>query len=148
MIVVNVHRIHDGDMSDLGGGVERDFFFLEYDDPVGVAELIRDLVTTRLLKKYGLQSHDIQVLSLMYRGELGVGHFNQILQLVLTTGVQGVERGARSLRVGDKVMQIRSVYDKDVWNADSGVIDSIDVDGDVLHVRFDDRTIEYGIDEL
>ena len=45
-------------------------------------------------------------------------------------------------------MQIRNDYDKEVWNGDSGVIDSIDADGDALHVRFDDRTIEYGIDEL
>ena len=148
MIVVNAHRIHDGDMPDLGGGAARDFFFLEHDDPAGAAELIRDLVTTRLPRKYGLQPHDIQVLSPMHRGELGAGNLNQLLQAALTTGAPGVERGARSLRVGDKVMQIRNDYDKEVWNGDSGVIDSIDADGDALHVRFDDRTIEYGIDEL
>jgi exodeoxyribonuclease V alpha subunit len=148
MIVVNAHRIHDGDMPDLGGGAARDFFFLEHEDPAGAAELIRDLVTTRLPKKYGLQPHDIQVLSPMHRGELGAGNLNQLLQAALTAGAQGVERGARSLRVGDKVMQIRNDYDKEVWNGDSGVIDSIDADGDALHVRFDDRTIEYGIDEL
>ena len=148
MIVVNAHRIHDGDMPDLGGGAARDFFFLEHDDPAGAAELIRDLVTTRLPKKYGLQPHDIQVLSPMHRGELGAGNLNQLLQAALTAGAQGIERGARTLRVGDKVMQIRNDYDKEVWNGDSGVIDSIDADGDALHVRFDDRTIEYGIDEV
>jgi exodeoxyribonuclease V alpha subunit len=148
MIVVNAHRIHDGDMPDLGGGAARDFFFLEHDDPAGAAELIRDLVTTRLPKKYGLAPHDIQVLSPMHRGELGAGNLNQLLQAAMTARAPGVERGARSLRVGDKVMQIRNDYDKEVWNGDSGVIERIDADGDALHVRFDDRTIEYGIDEL
>ena len=84
----------------------------------------------------------------MHRGELGAGNLNQLLQAALTAGAQGVERGARTLRVGDKVMQIRNDYDKEVWNGDSGVIDSIDADGDALRVRFDDRTIEYGIDEV
>ena len=63
-------------------------------------------------------------------------------------GRAGVERGARSLRVGDKVMQVRNDYDKEVWNGDSGVIDSIDAEATTLYVRFDDRTVEYGLDEL
>ena len=48
LIVVNAHRIHDGDMPELGAGADRDFFFLEEDDPARAAALIRDLVTTRL----------------------------------------------------------------------------------------------------
>jgi exodeoxyribonuclease V alpha subunit len=148
LIVVNAHRIHDGDMPDLGSGAARDFFFLEQDDPAEAAALIRDLVITRLPKRYGLRPHDIQVLSPMHRGELGAGNLNQLLQAALTAGAQGIERGARSLRVGDKVMQIRNDYDKEVWNGDCGVIEHIDAEGDALFVRFDDRSVEYGTDEL
>ena len=148
LIVVNAHRIHDGDMPELGAGAERDFFFLEEDDPAKAAALIRDLVTTRLPRKYGLQPHEIQVLSPMHRGELGAGNLNALLQEALTTGALSVERGARSLRVGDKVMQVRNDYDKEVWNGDCGVIERIDTENDALTIRFDDRAVEYAFDEL
>jgi exodeoxyribonuclease V alpha subunit len=148
LIVVNAHRIHDGDMPELGAGAERDFFFLEEDDPARAAALIRDLVTTRLPRKYGLQPHEIQVLSPMHRGELGAGNLNALLQEALTTGSVGVERGARSLRLGDKVMQVRNDYDKEVWNGDCGVIERIDTEAETMVIRFDDREVEYGLDEL
>ncbi|MEO8212057.1 MAG: AAA family ATPase, partial [Myxococcales bacterium] len=91
LIVVNAHRIHDGELPELGapplegrGEDKRDFFFLEQDDPVAAAQLIRDLVTTRLPRRYGLTAHDIQVLSPMHRGDLGAGNLNQLLQQALT----------------------------------------------------------------
>jgi exodeoxyribonuclease V alpha subunit len=150
LIVVNAHRIHDGDMPELGAGAgaERDFFFLEEDDPARAAALIRDLVATRLPRRYHLAPHEIQVLSPMHRGELGAGNLNQLLQEALTTGAAGVDRGARSLRLGDKVMQVRNDYDKEVWNGDSGVIERIDQEAETLTIRFDDRSVEYGLDEL
>jgi exodeoxyribonuclease V alpha subunit len=156
LIVVNAHRIHDGDLPELGapapsGGAEldkRDFFFLEEDDPARAAALIRDLVAVRLPRRYGLSPQEIQVLSPMHRGELGAGSLNQLLQESLTAGADGVERGARALRVGDKVMQVRNDYDKEVWNGDSGVIEAVDREGEALSIRFDDRTVEYGLDEL
>ena len=148
LIVVNAHRIHDGDMPELGAGAERDFFFLEEDDPARAAALIRDLVATRLPRRYQLAPHEIQVLSPMHRGELGAGNLNQLLQEALTTGAASVERGARSLRVGDKVMQVRNDYDKEVWNGDIGVIERIDAEAETLSIRFDDRSVDYGLDEL
>ena len=148
LIVVNAHRIHDGDLPELGAGADRDFFFLEEDDPARAAALIRDLVTTRLPRKYGLAPHEIQVLSPMHRGELGAGNLNLLLQEALTTGAVGVERGTRSLRLGDKVMQVRNDYDKEVWNGDSGVIERIDTEAETMTIRFDDRSVEYGLDEL
>ena len=149
LIVVNAHRIHDGDLPELGGqAADRDFFFLEEDDPARAAALIRDLVTTRLPRKYGLAPHEIQVLSPMHRGELGAGNLNLLLQEALTTGAVGVERGTRSLRLGDKVMQVRNDYDKEVWNGDSGVIERIDTEAETMTIRFDDRSVEYGLDEL
>ena len=85
----------------------------------------------------------------MHRGELGAGNLNQLLQEALTDAAPpSVERGARSLRVGDKVMQVRNDYDKEVWNGDSGVIEQIDAEAETLSIRFDDRAVEYGLDEL
>jgi exodeoxyribonuclease V alpha subunit len=161
LIVTNAHRIHDGELPELGappaaGAADdkRDFFFLEEDDPVKAAALVRDLVTTRLPRRYALPPHDIQVLAPMHRGELGAGNLNQLLQDALTAGAPGIQRGARQYRIGDKVMQIRNDYDKEVWNGDIGVVvraESQDGAG-LLTVRFEDRDgdreVEYDTDEL
>ena len=155
LIVTNAHRIHDGELPELGapaGGQgrdpSRDFFFLEEDDPARAAALIRDLVTVRLPRHYGLHPHEIQVLSPMHRGDLGAGNLNALLQEALTAGAPGLARGARTLRVGDKVMQIRNDYDKEVWNGDCGVIERLDTEAETMTIRFDDRMVDYGLDEL
>jgi exodeoxyribonuclease V alpha subunit len=164
LIVVNAHRIHDGQLPDLGcappegtGVDRRDFFFLEEDDPAAASLLIRDLVTTRLPRRYGFAPHDVQVLSPMHRGDLGAGNLNNLLQQALTSDTPGLTRGGRTFRAGDKVMQVRNDYDKDVFNGDIGRVDRIDriADGEgqaatteALTVRFDDREISYGADEL
>jgi exodeoxyribonuclease V alpha subunit len=152
LIVINAHRIHDGEMPELGKGQAgddtRDFFFLEAEDPARGAELIRDLVAVRLPRRYGLTPQDIQVLSPMHRGELGAGHINQILQEALTGGAEEVLRGARIYRTGDKVMQIRNDYDKEVWNGDIGRVVRADAAGGVVVVRFDEREVTYDLDEL
>jgi exodeoxyribonuclease V alpha subunit len=160
LIVTNAHRIHDGELPELGAAPgagstdNRDFFFLEEDNPEKAAALVRDLVTTRLPRRYGLQPHEVQVLAPMHRGELGAGNLNQLLQEALTAGAPGIQRGARTYRVGDKVMQVRNDYDKEVWNGDIGVVaraESSDGAG-LVTVRFEDREgareVEYDTDEL
>ena len=152
LIVVNAHRIQEGAEPELGAPAadresdRRDFFFLEEDDPAAAAALIRDLVAVRLPRRYGFSPQEIQVLSPMHRGELGAGNLNRLLQEALTTGAPGIERGQRTLRVGDKVMQVKNDYDKEVWNGDSGTVEG--VGAETLAVRFDDRLVEYTLDEL
>jgi exodeoxyribonuclease V alpha subunit len=154
LIVVNAHRIQQGELPELGSAPAardraadtRDFFFLEADDAVAAAELIRDLVAVRLPRRYGLAPHEVQVLAPMHRGELGAGNLNRLLQEALTAGAPEIARGQRVLRVGDKVMQIRNDYDKEVWNGDSGVV--TEIGGDGVIVRFDDRQVPYTADEL
>src|SRR5262249_22485766 len=148
----------------------RDFFFLEEEDPVAAARLIRDLVLTRLPRRYGLSPHEVQVLTPMHRGDLGAGSLNQLLQEALTSGAPGLTRGGLTLREGDKVMQIRNDYGKEVWNGDIGRVERVsrpggdggatgpgaapaegggaDQDGPTVTVRFDDREVVYGLDEL
>jgi exodeoxyribonuclease V alpha subunit len=155
LIVTNAHRIHDGEPPELGtpppegpAADTRDFFFLEEDDPVAAAQVIRDLVAVRLPRRYDLRPQDIQVLAPMHRGELGAGNLNQLLQQALTAGGDEVRHGARLFRTGDRVMQLRNDYDKEVWNGDIGrVLAASAADGDVV-VRFDEREVHYGTDEL
>ncbi len=152
LIVVNAHRILEGAEPELGAAAadresdRRDFFFLEADDPAKAAELIRDLVAVRLPRRYGFAPQEIQVLSPMHRGELGAGNLNRLMQETLTAGAPALERGQRTLRVGDKVMQVRNDYDKEVWNGDSGTVEGMGAEA--LTVRFDDRLVEYALDEL
>jgi len=159
LIVRNAHRIHDGEMPELGPRqttaageeIQRDFFVMEEEDPAKAALLIRDLVVTRLPRAYGLHPHDIQVLSPMHRGELGAGNLNQLLQEALTGTAPGVTRGNRVFRPGDKVMQVRNDYDKDVFNGDIGRVERVAPGGesdDAVVVRFDEREVPYAQDEL
>jgi exodeoxyribonuclease V alpha subunit len=154
LIVTNAHRIHDGELPELGaapaggGPDERDFFFLEEPDAARAADIVRDLVATRLPRRYNLSPHDIQVLCPMHRGELGAGNLNQLLQAALTTGAPELVRGNRCYRVGDRVMQMRNDYDKDVFNGDVGRIEALDTESGELRVRFDDREVSYDGDEL
>jgi exodeoxyribonuclease V alpha subunit len=157
LIVTNAHRIHDGALPEPGAppaaGREadtRDFFFLEEDDPARAAALVGELVTRRLpgAARFGLSVHDIQVLTPMHRGDLGAGNLNQLLQEALTAGAPELRRGQRIFRVGDRVMQLRNDYDKDVFNGDVGRIERIDADAGALVVRFDERDVDYDGDEL
>jgi exodeoxyribonuclease V alpha subunit len=163
-IVINAHRIHDGEVPEpaaapTDGGVDgRDFFFLEESDPAAAAATIRDLVSVRLPRRYGFQPHEVQVLAPMHRGELGAGNLNLLLQATLTAGAPGISRGGRAFHVGDRVMQVRNDYDKDVFNGDIGRVERIArgpgegggeaADEQELIVRFDDREVPYGLDEL
>jgi exodeoxyribonuclease V alpha subunit len=150
LIITNAHRIHDGLLPEVTGGSAetRDFFFLEEDDPARAALLVRDLVAVRLPRKYGFRPQDIQVLAPMHRGELGAGRLNQLLQEALTAGGDEVRSGGRAFRAGDRVMQLRNDYEREVWNGDVGQVLRASAADAELVVRFDDREVRYGTDEL
>jgi exodeoxyribonuclease V alpha subunit len=158
LIVTNAHRIHDGVEPELGAppaqGVDkRDFFFIEDDDPAHAAETIRDLVATRLPRRYGFSPRDIQVLTPMHRGELGATTLNQLLQDAITPGQAELRSGGRVFRVGDRVMQIRNNYDRDVFNGDVGEVlrvagGSGEAGESQAVVSFDEREVSYAADDL
>jgi exodeoxyribonuclease V alpha subunit len=150
-IVTNAHRINEGQLPELlpaptGGPDNRDFFFIEEPDADKAAELIRELVVTRLPKRYGLDPGDVQVLAPMHRGALGAGNLNALLQERLSDPQREIRRGARVFRLGDRVMQIRNDYDREVWNGDMGRVISIDDDG--VTVGIDGRSVLYDTDQL
>jgi exodeoxyribonuclease V alpha subunit len=150
-IITNAHRINQGQLPILDNRNAVDFFLFREEDPAKAADLIVDVVQERIPRKFGLRSDEIQVLSPMHRGEVGVAALNARLQATLNPPGPGtLERqvGGRVFRLGDRVMQIRNNYDKDVFNGDMGRITSVDLEEQVVSVRVDDRTIAYDFLEL
>jgi exodeoxyribonuclease V alpha subunit len=137
-IIVNAHRINVGQMPSLRTEADSDFFFIAEEDPVRAQQLILDLVQRRLPARYQFNPlTDIQVLSPMYKGPVGVTLLNEKLQAHLNPSAPAqVEWGDALLRVGDKVMQTRNNYDKGVFNGDVGWIRSINKDNATLKVEF------------
>ena len=149
-IVVNAHRINAGDMPTLVSDPDKsDFFFVSRDDPVQAAELAVDFAVRRIPEKYELDPiEDIQVLSPMHRGELGVSRLNERLQEALTPPGREFVVGWRRFRIGDKVMQIRNNYELDIFNGDLGRVESIDHKDRELLIRFDGRLVTIPSDDL
>jgi len=137
-IIVNAHGINSGQVPNLQLDRSSDFLFLTEEDPVRVQHLVLDLVERRLPVRYHLNPlSDIQVLSPMYRGPTGVNSLNEELQARLNPRASvELEWGGRTLRVGDKVMQVRNNYDKAVFNGDVGWVRSINKDNSSLKVEF------------
>ena len=155
-IITNAHRINHGEYPDLTNGSGTDFFFQSVEEPAKAAALIVDLVQKRLPGFYKVLPQSIQVLTPMQRGVVGAANLNQILQAALnpiTTDQHGntkpeFHRGGYSYRTGDKVMQIKNNYDKEVFNGDIGTVESIDPIEKTLIIRFDDRAVSYDVSEL
>jgi len=151
-IVVNAHRINEGRMPETSPSEDGDFFIIEREEPGKILETIRELATTRIPQRFGLDPReDIQVLTPMQRGTLGAGNLNAELQAVLNPRGPSLERGSVTFRVGDRVMQMRNDYQRGVFNGDIGLIASVNVEERTLGVRFDERTVAYewaDLDEL
>lgn len=151
LIILNAHRINAGEMP-IFSRAARDFFLFHQEEPEAAADLIVDLVSRRMPRKFGYDPiEDIQVLSPMHRGAAGVGALNQRLQAVLNPpGPKKVEwlTGSRLFREGDKVLQIRNNYDKGVFNGDLGRVRRINLEDQVMTVIVDDRPVTYEFSEL
>jgi len=151
-IVTNAHRINKGEVPPLESSKERlsDFYFLRQPDGEHAADMVVDLVKNHIPRRFGLDPvDDIQVLTPMHKGIVGSGSLNQRLQEALGgKSREMLQRGERQFRVGDKVMQIRNNYDKDIFNGDIGRIAFIDMENRNLSIRFDDRLVPYDLEEL
>lgn len=151
-IIINAHKINKGLYPDLKSNKYSDFFFIQEEEPEKVAEVIKDLCTRRLPKYYKVNPiSDIQVLSPMQRGESGAQNLNRLLQKSLNKNTTGLEYGGNSFYLGDKVMQIRNNYDKNVFNGDIGIISFIDIEDKTIKVQFDNNEAVYensDLDEL
>jgi len=144
-IVVNAHRINQGRFPILNRF--DDFYFFSKEDPQEAAGLLVDIVQHRIPRKFGLDPVDeVQVMAPMYRGACGVANLNTSLQEALNPAASNrVERrlGERAFRVGDKVMQVRNNYERDVYNGDIGRVTGIDAVEQTLTVKIDGRPVVY-----
>jgi exodeoxyribonuclease V alpha subunit len=151
LIVENAHRINRGQMPVFSRSAT-DFFLFPAEDAAEAADLVVDLVQNRIPGKFGFDPwEEIQVLSPLHRGAAGVGELNRRLQEALNTpGPAKPEhrRGAQVYRLGDRVMQIRNNYDKEVFNGDMGRIVALDAVDQTLTARIDGRPVRYDFSEM
>lgn len=149
-IVVNAHRINRGEFPVLNEF--RDLYFFSKEDPNEAAELLVDIVQRRVPRKFGLDPlDDVQVIAPMYRGGCGVSNLNEELQKALNPPAPRKREkrvGGRVFRVGDKVMQTRNNYDKDIYNGDIGRVTQIDTMEQTMTVSIDGRPVTYDWVEL
>jgi exodeoxyribonuclease V alpha subunit len=145
-IITNAHRINRG-QSPVFAKDGGDFYLFPADDAGAAADWVIDVVTERIPQKFNFDAlSDIQVLSPIYRGPAGVTILNERLQEKLNPAAK--DKPERRLygtlfRIGDKVMQTRNNYDKDVYNGDIGFIRNINIIEQTLNVDFDGRLAQY-----
>jgi len=148
-IIINAHKINQGEFPYLKGGSKSDFFFIEEDDPGRIVEQIKTLCAKRLPAYYRLDPiNDIQVLTPMQRGVVGVRNLNEVLQETLNPATEGVTYGGVKYKLNDKVMQIKNNYDKNVFNGDIGRITFLDQEEKKVRIRFDHQGVNYEPTEL
>jgi exodeoxyribonuclease V alpha subunit len=153
-IVVNAHKVNRGEIPDTKPQEGADFYFLPREEPSEVVATIKQVVAERIPRRLGVDRIDgVQVLSPMHRGDVGTQKLNAELQELLNParpGVRELVHGSRTFRVGDKVIQNRNDYDKDVFNGDVGrVVEVFDGEsGRGVIVDFEGRSIPYDIQEV
>ena len=147
-IVTNAHKINQGIFPDISNGRQSDFFFIKQEDPEQAARDIVNIVKNRIPKAYGYSTNDIQVLAPMQRSVVGATNLNIALQEAINPVGDSLSRGGFRYRRGDRVMQIRNNYDKDVFNGDIGMVEHVDMEERTLTVSFDGHSIEYEDSEL
>ena len=152
LIIRNAHLINRGLFPDLGPEEpedSRDFYFIERETPEDIARTILDLVIKRIPAGFKLDPmNDIQVLTPMNRGPIGANSLNEALREALNPSGREINRGGRLFKQGDRVMQIRNNYDKEVYNGDIGIIESIDYEAQNVVVDFEGRLAAYDFTQL
>ncbi|MBR4341438.1 MAG: ATP-dependent RecD-like DNA helicase [Lachnospiraceae bacterium] len=161
-IVVNAHKINKGEEITLDNK-SKDFFFLQRDKVTDIWGVIVALVRDKLPSYVNSEVRDIQVLTPMRKGELGVEKLNSMLQQYLNPPAPGKKEkiyGEITFREGDKVMQIKNNYQinwesrnsrgfvrasgSGIFNGDCGVIKNINTYAEELEIIFDeDKIVEY-----
>lgn len=166
-IVVNAHKINRGEPV-LLDNKSRDFFFLKRQDPNVIISVLLTLIQKKLPKYVNAKPYDIQVLTPMRKGLLGVERLNSILQEYLNPPEPGKvekEYGDHKFRVGDKVMQIKNNYQLEweittkygltvdkgmgIFNGDMGIVTEINTYTETLEVEYDEkRKVKYPFELL
>lgn len=148
-IIMNAHRINRGEAIDIRGGKDSDFFFAQKETNEEIVDTLVRYCTKNLPNYYHADPfRAIQVLTPMQKGICGAANLNQLLQEAMNPSNLFLRRGGTQYRLGDKVMQIRNNYDKEVFNGDIGTISKVDMEEQELAVCYDGRDVTYDISEL
>jgi len=146
-IIINAHKIRNGKQPDLkAAGGHSEFYFIEKKNPDSVVETILELCTKRIPEKFNLDRLEgIQVITPMHKGKAGTINLNQALQQALNNNPLSA---GTVFKAGDKVMHLKNNYQKDVFNGDIGIVDSIDKGQKRVFVKYYERIVEYDFTEL
>lgn len=148
-IITNAHKINQGDFPEIRNSTDSDFFFIESDSQEDVLKNIIQLATVRLPRKYNFHAlNDIQVLAPMRKGMIGIENLNLVLQDELNGKAEPIFRAGKKFAVGDKVMQIRNNYKREVFNGDIGLIEKINTVDQEMGVNIDGRLVIYDFTDL
>ena len=148
-IIINSHRINSGEMPVLNSESDsglKDFYFIEQSKKENILQLIIKIVSERIPQRFNLDPvEDVQVLSPMRRGIIGVNNLNRELKKVLNDNDKGqsLQWGNREFTEKDKVMQIKNNYDLEVFNGDIGRIRSIQKEEGRITVDISGREVIY-----
>ena len=153
LIVRNAHRVNSGEEFELPAqGAESDFYFIRQNEPEKCLAFALDFMAERIPRHFHMDPlKDMQVLTPMRRNSLGAENLNAAIQRRLNPDGPAVVRGGTFFRAGDRVMQLRNNYDKDVFNGDVGFVKSANPSERELVVVFDGRPVQYksgDLDEL
>lgn len=149
-IITVAHAINRGLVPDLTHQPDSDLYFVEADTPSDAMAKMTILMRDRIPRKFGLDPvRDVQVLCPMNRGRLGTHMLNGELQRIFNPpGPESLHRAGWVYGPGDKVMQVRNDYERDVYNGEVGIVREVSRDDGELTVAFDDRLVVYTLKEL
>jgi exodeoxyribonuclease V alpha subunit len=148
-IIINAHRINRGEMPALNFLKETDFVFLDENKNGNIPQKIFRLASNELPRKFNFDPMgDIQILSPIYKGDVGVNALNKLFQSELNTSVVVYSQGDKIFKANDKVMQLRNNYDKNVFNGDIGFVEGTDNESKIMYISFEGRIVDYKFDEL
>ncbi len=148
-IIIAAHQINKGVFPGFPNQKESDFFFIEENDEGKIPGIILDLCRQRLPSKYNFNAMtDIQVLSPMHRGETGTIILNNTLQEGLNNGEVILRYGGFTYKIGDKVMQLKNNYEKEIFNGDLGIITGGNAEKKSLSINFAGKVFAYDASEL
>ncbi len=164
LIILNAHRVRRGlmpvdprsdgeipapDTEMEVKGIEPDFFLLRQTDPEKVREAVAGLAAERLTARFGIDPLlDLQVITPMNKGPCGTRALNELLQQVLNPRGHRIPFTGRRMCLGDRVMQLRNDYEKDVFNGDIGQVSAFEPELQTVTVDFDGRPVKYESYEL
>jgi exodeoxyribonuclease V alpha subunit len=139
-IFLAAHEVNHGAVPRIDNAPDHDLFFVRADSEEAVVDAIKRLLRERIPRRFKLDPvDDVQVISPMHAGPAGVTALNADLQALLNPprpGIPELVRGTRVFRLGDKVMQIRNNYEKDVYNGDVGRVAAVEGDEARITVAF------------